>query len=588
MRRYHVPRIAFINKMDRTGADPDKVMKQMADKLKVTPLAVQLPMGREDAFEGVIDLIKMQAVYFDGAMGETVRREAIPEKYAAAATEARNHMLETLSLYSDELMMALLEEAEVEEADIRKLIREATLAHEIVPVLMGTAFRNKGVQEALDAVVHYLPSPLDRDLTAIDVSKQQPGAETPPDEIRRVPLASSDDKPLVAMAFKTVVEAFGQLTYFRIYQGEIKKGESYTNMRTGRKVRFGRLVRMHADDREDIDQAGAGDIIAVVGVDCASGDTFCGDGVEYSLESIFVPEPVIRLSIEPMKRDGADKLSKALERFRREDPTFQVTSDPETNQTIIAGMGQLHLDIYIERIRREYGVECLVGEPRVAYRECPTRAVEFDFRHKKQSGGSGQFAHVKGRIEPLPEDAEVAYEFVNEVTQGRIPKEYIPAVDHGFKQALVKGPLAECEVVGVRAILNDGAYHDVDSSEMAFKICGFNCMRETLQKAKMALQEPIMLLEIETPDEFQGPVTGHLSSKRGVIVSSEVRQGIAVILAEVPLATMFDYANELRSMTQGKGTFSMEFSKYRQVPANLQDDVIARRKAEKEERLAMA
>ncbi len=588
MRRYHVPRIAFINKMDRTGADPDKVMKQMADKLKVTPLAVQLPMGREDAFEGVIDLIKMQAVYFDGAMGETVRREAIPEKYAAAATEARNHMLETLSLYSDELMMALLEEAEVEEADIRKLIREATLAHEIVPVLMGTAFRNKGVQEALDAVVHYLPSPLDRDLTAIDVSKQQPGSESPPDEVRRVPLVSSDDKPLVSMAFKTVVEAFGQLTYFRVYQGEIKKGESYTNMRTGRKVRFGRLVRMHADDREDIDQAGAGDIIAVVGVDCASGDTFCGNGVEYSLESIFVPEPVIRLSIEPMRRDGADKLSKALERFRREDPTFQVTSDPETNQTIIAGMGQLHLDIYIERIRREYGVECLVGEPRVAYRECPTRAVEFDFRHKKQSGGSGQFAHIKGRLEPLPEDADVAYEFVNEVTQGRIPKEYIPAVDHGFKLALDKGPLAECEVVGVRAILNDGAYHDVDSSEMAFKICGFNCMRETLQKAKMALQEPIMLLEIETPDEFQGPVTGHLSSKRGVIVSSEVRQGIAVILAEVPLATMFDYANELRSMTQGKGTFSMEFAKYRQVPANLQDDVIARRKAEKEERLAMA
>jgi elongation factor G len=310
--------------------------------------------------------------------------------------------------------------------------------------------------------------------------------------------------------------------------------------------------------------------------------------VEYSLESIFVPEPVIRLSIEPMKRDGADKLSKALERFRREDPTFQVTSDPETNQTIIAGMGQLHLDIYIERIRREYGVECLVGEPRVAYRETPTRVVEFDFKHKKQSGGSGQYAHIKGRIEPLPEEAEVTYEFVNEVTQGRIPKEYIPAIDHGFKLSLAKGPLAECEVVGVRAIVNDGSYHDVDSSEMAFKICGQNCMREQLQKAKMALQEPIMLLEIETPDEFQGPVTGHISSKRGVIMSSEVRQGIAVILAEVPLATMFDYANELRSMTQGKGTFSMEFSKYRQVPSNLQDDIVARRKAEKEERLAMA
>jgi elongation factor G len=545
-------------------------------------------MGREEAFEGVIDLITMKAVYFEGSMGETIRRADIPEKYADAATDARNHMLETLSLYSDELMMALLEESEIPEADIRTLVREATLAHHIVPVLMGTAFRNKGVQEALDAVVHYLPSPLDRELTAIDVSRQKPGTETPPDEVRRVTLASSDDQPLVAMAFKTVVEAFGQLTYFRVYQGQIKKGDSYTNTRTGRKVRFGRLVRMHADDREDIDQAGAGDIIAVVGVDCASGDTFCGEGLEYSLESIFVPEPVIRLSIEPLKRDGADKLSKALERFRREDPTFHVTSDPETNQTIIAGMGQLHLDIYVERIRREYGVECLIGEPKVAYRECPTKAVEFDFRHKKQSGGSGQFAHIKGRIEPLPEDADVAYEFVNEVTQGRIPKEYIPAVDHGFKLSLVKGPLAECEVVGVKAILNDGGYHDVDSSEMAFKICGQSCMRETLPKMKMALQEPIMLLEIEIPDEYQGPVSGHLSSKRGVIMSSEIRQGISVLIAEVPLATMFDYANELRSMTQGKGTFSMEFAKYRQVPSNLQDEIVARRKAEKEERMAMA
>ncbi len=373
MRRYHVPRIAFINKMDRIGANSDKVMAQMAEKLKVTPLAVQLPMGREEAFAGVIDLITMEAVYFEGANGENIRRVAIPAEYEEAAKDARNHMLETLSLYSDELMMALLEETEVSEDEIRKLIREATIGHEIVPVLMGTAFRNKGVQLALDAVVHYLPSPLDREMTAIDVSKQKPGQETPEGEVRRVTLVSANDKPMVAMAFKTVVETFGQLTYFRLYQGQIKKGDSFTNMRTGRKVRFGRLVRMHADDREDIDQAGAGDIIAVVGVDCASGDTFCGDGVEYSLESIFVPEPVIRLSIEPMKRDGADKLSKALERFRREDPTFRVNSDPETNQTIIAGMGQLHLDIYVERIRREYGVECLVGEPRVAYRETPTR-----------------------------------------------------------------------------------------------------------------------------------------------------------------------------------------------------------------------
>ncbi len=307
-----------------------------------------------------------------------------------------------------------------------------------------------------------------------------------------------------------------------------------------------------------------------------------------ALESIFVPEPVLRLSIEPMKRDGADRLSKALERFRREDPTFRVMTDQESGQTLIAGMGQLHLEIYVERIRREYKCECMIGEPKVAYRECPTKPIEFNYRHKKQTGGSGQYAHVVGHIDPLPEDAVETYEFVNEVVQGRIPKEYIKPVDEGFKRALVKGPLCECPVVGVRAFLEDGSYHDVDSSEMAFNICGFNCMRETLKKAKMALQEPIMKLEVEVPEEYQGPVTGHLSSKRGIITQTEVRSGTSVIQAEIPLATMFDYANELRSMTQGKGSFSMEFSRYKQVPGSLQDDVVARRRAEKEERLAMA
>ena len=391
------------------------------------------------------------------------------------------------------------------------------------------------------------------------------------------------------MAFKTVVETFGQLTYFRVYQGKITKGESYTNQRTGKKVRFGRLVRMHADQREDVDVAEAGDIVAVVGVDCASGDTFCGNGVDVALESIFVPEPVLRLSIEPMKRDGADRLSKALERFRREDPTFRVMTDQESGQTLIAGMGQLHLEIYVERIRREYKCECLIGEPKVAYRECPTKGIEFNFKHKKQTGGSGQYAHIVGKIEPLPEDSAEVYEFVNDVTQGRIPKEYIKPVDEGFKRALVKGPLCECPVVGVRAFLEDGSYHDVDSSEMAFNICGFNCMRETLKKAKMALQEPIMKLEVEVPEEFQGSVTGHISSKRGMITSTEVRSGTSVILAEVPLATMFDYANELRSMTQGKGSFQRVNSPLqKQVPGSLQDDVVARRRAEKEERMAMA
>jgi elongation factor G len=473
------------------------------------------------------------------------------------------------------------------------LIREATLAHRIVPVLCGSAFKNKGVQPLLDAVCDYLPSPLDRDITAIDVdatekAKQALAGTGEAVEPIRVRLSSDPNAPLVAMAFKTVVEQFGQLTYMRIYQGTIQKGESYINARTGKKVRFGRLVRMHANDRTDIESASAGDIIAVVGVDCASGDTFCGDGINLSLESIYVPVPVIRLSVAPAQRDGADRLGKALERFRREDPTFQVSTDPETGETIIAGMGQLHLEVYIERIRREYKCDVIVGEPKVAYKETPTKPVEFNYKHKKQTGGSGQYAHVVGKLYQLPEDAPENFEFVNSITQGRIPSQYIPACEYGFRRALEKGPLIECEVVRVGVELTDGSYHDVDSSEKAFDICAWYAMREALSKADVCLLEPIMKLEIEAPDEFQGAITGHLSSKRGIINSAENRQGTCVITAEVPLAGMFDYANELRSMTQGKGGFSMEFYCYRQVPRNIQAEVVERRRKEKKERLATA
>jgi elongation factor G len=434
----------------------------------------------------------------------------------------------------------------------------------------------------LDGVQDYLPSPLDRDISAMKVDTLAAQGDAKPE---RMPLTTNADDPLVCMAFKTVVEQFGQLTYTRIYQGQIIKGNSYINARTGQKVRFGRMVRMHANEREDLDSAGPGDIIALVGVDCASGDTFLGDGINVTLENIFVADPVIRLSIEPAKRDDADKLAKALERFRREDPTFHVTSDEETGQTIIAGMGQLHLEVYIERIKREYKCECIIGEPRVAYRECPTLPCEFDYKHKKQTGGSGQFAHVKGKMEVIPDEEPLNYEFVNEVTQGRIPKEYIPACDKGFKRAIVKGPLIGSEVVGVRMILQDGSYHDVDSSEMAFNICGFDCLRELLRdKAKVALQEPIMLLDVEAPEEFQGSVTGHISSKRGIVNSSTVKGGTVYLTAEVPLAMMFDYANELRSMTQGKGTFSMEFCKYSQVPRGLQDEIVERRRREDAEK----
>ena len=583
MRRYGVPRIAFINKMDRIGANPEKVIGMMKDKLKCNAVPLQLAMGRESAFQGVVDLVRMEAVFFEGEKGEDVMRRPIPAEFADAAAKARREMLEELSLHDDELMGILLEEQEPSIEQLRAIIRRLTLAQAITPVLMGTAYKDKGVQEALDAVVRYLPAPPDREKYAID--NGQPAGED--GHHPRVLLSDSNDAPLVCMAFKTVVESFGQLTYTRIYQGRIVKGQSYINARTGKAVRFGRLVRMHSNEREDIDGAEAGDIIALVGVDCASGDTFTADGLSVSLENIYVANAVIRLSIEPKKRDDADKLSKALERFRREDPTFRVMTDEETGQTLIAGMGQLHLEIYVERIRREYKCECVVGEPRVAYRETPTKSVEFDYKHKKQSGGSGQYAHVKGILEPLPETSEVPYEFSDEVTGGRIPREYIPACDDGFEEGLKKGPLGEYEVVNVKMRLQDGSYHDVDSSEMAFKICALGCMRETLRKAEVALQEPFMKLEIEVPDEFQGQITGHLSSKRGLVTGSEVNGGICVINAEAPLSSMFDYANELRSMTQGKGTFTMEFLAYRQVPRGLQPEILEKRRKEKEAKAAM-
>ena len=581
MKRYGVPRIAFINKMDRTGANPDKVMEAMRDKLGTNPVPLQIPIGTESEFAGVVDLILMQAVYSRGDEGELVERTEIPSEILDQAKKARGAMLETLSQFDDQLMGILLEEREPEARDVRRIIRDATLAQQITPVLMGSAFRNKSVQEVLDAVTLYLPCPTDVEVYANDNSTKTESAEDgrPP----RVRLTNDKNGPMVAMAFKTVVESFGQLTYMRIYQGSMKKGHVYINARTGQSVRVGRIVRMHADDREDIDAGDAGDIVAVVGVDCASGDTFLEEGLQLSLENIFVAEPVIRLSIAPSRRDDADKLGKALERFRREDPTFRVLSDEETNETLIAGMGQLHLEVYIERIRREYKCQCNIGEPRVSYKERPTRRVEFNHRRKRQSGGSGQYGHIIGVMEPLPEDSDVHYEFVDEVTGGRIPREYIKPCDQGFRDQLVKGPLGEYEVIGVKICLQDGSYHDVDSSDMAFKLTAREAMRDSiLRKAGMALLEPFMLLEIETPDEFQGVVVGHLSSKRGVVNSSEVTDGTCIITAEVPLAEMFDYANEIRSMTQGKGSFSMEFKCYRQAPKSIQEAVLAKRRREKE------
>jgi elongation factor G len=564
MKRYQVPRLAFINKMDRTGSNPANVIRQLESKLGLTTVPLQLPIGAESNFQGVIDLIAREAVYFDGDNGEDIRREPIPAELAEAAERARQGMLEALSLVSDQVMELLLEEQEVPVDLIHRTIREGTIAQQICPVLIGSAYKNKGVQPLLDAVNSYLPSPLDREVFAKDNNNG----------MAEVPLASDPDAPLVAMAFKLVEEPFGQVTYMRIYQGTLEKGQFYYNARQRKKARISRILRVHADQKEDISSASAGDIVAVMGLECATGDTYCAEGANLSLESIYAAEPVIDLSILPAKRADYDKLSKALNRFMREDPTFRVHVDRETSETIISGMGELHLEIYVERIRREYKVECTVGAPKVSYREAPTKATPFNYKHRKQTGGSGQYAHVVGVMEPLPLDAPEPYEFVNEVTGGRIPSEYIPSVDKGFRDSLAKGPVAGYEVIAVKMTLQDGSYHDVDSSDMAFQICARDCFRETFRKADPVLLEPIMKVEVEIPVEFQGPVTGGISAKRGVILGTENRSGFSIILAEVPLAEMFGYSNDLRSMTQGKGSFSMEFLKYQKLPSKFQEEIV--------------
>ena len=575
MKRYHVPRLAFINKMDRTGADPKSVLGQIRDKLKVDAALIQLPMGAGETFEGVIDLVTMKAYYFDGDNGENVREEEIPEQYKAEADDYRAQMLEALSMYSDDLMELLLSEEEPSVELIHDVMRRAVQEQEFTPVMLGTAYRNKGVQLLLDAITRYLPNPLERKIVAKDHK----------DPDKPFPLECDPSKPFVGMCFKIVDDPFGQLTFTRIYQGTVKKGETYFNQRTGRKQRFSRIIRMHADKREEIDEAYAGDIVAIMGVDCASGDTYAETAGFCTLENIFVPTPVIRMAINPLSRDGADRMGKALNRFMKEDPTFQVSTDEETGETLVAGMGELHLEIYIERIKREYKVDCEVGAPRVSYREAPTQHVAYDYKHKKQSGGSGQFAHIKGYFEPLPEDAEEEFVFEDSIVQGRIPKEYIPSVEKGFRDSLKKGPLGEFPVVGVKTCLEDGQYHEVDSSDMAFQICARGCFRETFLKAKPVLLEPIMKMEIEVPSDFQGPVTGELNGRRGIVVSTEMVGESARIEAEVPLASTFGYSTDLRSMTQGQGVFSMEFAKYRRVPSNIQEEVIAERRREKEGKL---
>jgi len=573
IKRYRVPRIAFINKMDRVGADPERVRQELRDKLSLNVVPIQINIGVAESFQGVIDLINMQAITFEGSSGEQVVRGPIPAEYADSAASAREKMLDALSMYNDEMMELLLEEKPIEQDMIRRTIREATINRDIVPLMMGSAFKNKGVQPLMDAVCDFLPSPMDRSSFARDHDNE--GTE--------IPLASDPDAPLVAMVFKITDESFGQLSYVRVYQGRIIRGRQYRNARTNRMQRIGRIVRMHANDRKDITDAGPGDIIALLSVDCASGDTICGDGVNYSLESIFVAEPVISLSVMPASSADQERMAKALSRFMKEDPTFRVSTDPKTGQTVISGMGELHLDIYTERMRREFKAEVTVGIPNVSYREAPTVEAEFNYKHRKQTGGSGQYAHVVGRLIPLPEDAESSYEFEDNVTSGRIPNEYIPAVNKGFQAAMKKGPLAGFEIVGCKMCLDDGSYHSVDSSEMAFRTAGRDAFIEAFKKSRPCLLEPIMTVEIEMPGEFQGPVVGDLNSRRGIIMGTEARNNYTVVRAEVPLANMFGYATVIRGMTRGTGTFSMEMSRYARVPAKISELILEQHREQKEQ-----
>jgi elongation factor G len=569
MKRYGVPRLAFINKMDRIGADPFRGIKDLQEKLGLNAVAMQIPIGAEAGFQGVIDLITMKAITHIGEQGEEVVMGEIPKALQAEAEQRRHEMLDVVSLYDDDLTDDLLEERDVSEEDVHRAVLKGVRSLDLVPVFMGTAVKNAGVQPLMDAICRYLPSPLD----AAPMTAKAVGHEE--DEVILVP---DPAKPLVCMAFKIADEDYGQLTYTRIYQGTLAKGDTIVNSRTGQKLRVGRLVRMHANDRKNIDFAKSGDIVAMIGVECASGDTFCHPGVDVTCESMYVPDPVISFSIDPSDTRSADKLGKALQRFIKEDPTFNVHTDQESSEIIISGMGELHLDIYIERIQREYGVALKVGAPQVNYREAITHKAEFNHTHKKQTGGSGQYAVVMGDIEPIEVGSDGQdFIFENKVKGGNIPQEFITSCEKGFRDALDKGPLAEFPVVGIHLILRDGKHHDVDSSDMAFRICARTAMRAVILKAGPCLLEPIMKVEVETPEDFQGGVIGDLSSRRGVIVGLETRDKNTVIQASLPLAEMFGYATALRSSTAGKATYSMEFEKYSILPKLQQQEVVASR-----------
>ncbi|MCA9669690.1 MAG: elongation factor G [Myxococcales bacterium] len=574
MRRYNVPRIAFINKLDRTGANPLRVRDQLREKLSLNPVLIQLPYGVEDKHIGVIDLIEMKGLIFSGDHGEKIEVVDIPEALAAEAESAREEMLDSISMFSDELTEAILEETVTPEL-IHKALREATIALQCQPVLMGSAYKNRGVQPLLDAINAYLPDPRDVVNRALDLDKINGGD---PEEEAGLVIEADPEKAVVALAFKLEDGRYGQLTYLRVYQGTLKRDGTIVNTRTGKKHRVGRLVRMHADEMEEITESGAGDIVAMFGIDCNSGDTFTDGSLNVAMTSIHVPEPVISVAISPADHAAEVKVSKALRRFTKKDPTFQVRVDAESNETIISGMGELHLEVYLERMKREYGANVSVSPPEVAYRETITRKVEFDYLHKKQTGGSGQYGRVAGYLEPF---ADAEFEFSDETKGGVIPRQFMSSVDAGFRSSLAKGRVIGVPVVNVRVVVNDGAAHTVDSSDVAFKEAARGAWRSVYEKAAPRILEPIMRVVVEGPTEHGGGVMTTLIQRRGMIVGSQEDGPFCRVEAEVPLAEMFGYSTTLRSATQGKAEFTMEFSRYNEVPQSVAEDLIEKhRKAQ--------
>ncbi|GFZ00668.1 translation elongation factor EFG/EF2 protein [Actinidia rufa] len=539
MRRYDVPRVAFINKLDRMGADPWKVLNQARSKLRHHSAAVQVPIGLEDDFQGLVDLVQLKAYYFHGSSGEKVVSEEIPAKMEALVAEKRRELIEVVSEVDDKLAELFLSDEPIASIELEEAIRRATVARKFIPVFMGSAFKNKGVQPLLDGVLSYLPCPTEVCNYALDQTKKE----------EKTVLSGTPAGPLVALAFKLEEGRFGQLTYLRIYEGVIKKGDFVINVNTGKKIKVPRLVRMHSDELEDIQEAHAGQIVAVFGVDCASGDTFTDGSVRYTMTSMNVPEPVMSLAVSPVSKDSGGQFSKALNRFQKEDPTFRVGLDPESGQTIISGMGELHLDIYVERIRREYKVDATVGKPRVNFRETVTQRAEFDYLHKKQTGGQGQYGRVCGYVEPLPHGSSTKFEFENMIVGQAIPSNFIPAIEKGFREAA--------------------------NSELAFKLAAIYAFRKCYTAARPVILEPIMLVELKGPTEFQGTVTGDINKRKGLIVGNDQDGDDSVITAHVPLNNMFGYSTALRSMTQGKGEFTMEYKEHAPVSHDVQMQLVS-------------